>query len=83
MSEPKPTPPKDDGTAQAVSAYRWVIAFTVIGLLLFLVSKWKVGYTLIYYLAALMLFFLVLTQYQAITTLLAPFNTLSGGSSNG
>lgn len=69
--------------AQSVSAYRWVIAFTVIGILLFLISKWRVGYTLLYYLAALLLFFIVLTQYQAITTLLAPFNSLNGGSSNG
>jgi len=79
--EPKVNPPKTDSTAQDVSAYRWVIAFSVIGLALFLISKWKVGYILIYYLAALALTFLLLTQYQAITTLLAPFN--NGGSSNG
>lgn len=79
--EPKVNPPKADSTASDVSAYRWVLAFSVIGLILFLISKWKVGYILIYYLAALALTFLLLTQYQAITTLLAPFN--SGGQSNG
>jgi len=80
--EPKVNPPGAGGsTAQDVSAYRWVIAFSVIGLILFLVSKWKVGYILIYYLAALALTFLLLTQYQAITTLLSPFN--AGGSTNG
>lgn len=79
--EPKVNPPKADSTANDVSAYRWVLAFSVIGLILFLISKWKVGYILIYYLAALALTFLLLTQYQAITTLLAPFN--NGGSTNG
>jgi hypothetical protein len=74
--------PQQPDTAQMVSAYRWVIAFTVIGIILFLISKWRVGYTLLYYLAALALFFLIVTQYQAITTLLAPFNTLSGGKSS-
>ena len=86
MSEPI-QPVKENpgaaGDANSVSAYRWVIAFSVIGLILYLISKWKVGYTLLYYLAALALLFLILTQYQAITTLLAPFNSTSGGSSNG
>lgn len=66
-------------TSQQITAYRWVIAFAVLGLILWLVSKWRVGYTMLYYLALLTLVFIVLTQYQAITALLSPFNTLPGG----
>lgn len=64
---------------QQITAYRWIIAFAVLGLILWLISKWRVGYTFLYYLAVLTLVFIVLTQYQAITALLSPFNTLPGG----
>lgn len=67
----------------AITAYRWVIAFAVLALLLFLISKWRVGYTILYYLAFLTLLVLVLTQYQAIANLLSPFNALPGGKQNG
>jgi len=67
-------------TSQQISAYRWTIAFAVLALILWLISKWRVGYTFLYYLALLMLVFILLTQYQAITALLSPFNTLPGGT---
>ena len=57
------------------SAYRWLIAWVVLGLILFAFSKLKVGYTILYYLAVLTLLLLLLTQYQAIASLLSPFST--------
>lgn len=64
--------------SEQVSAYRWVIAWVVLGLLLWAFAKLRVGYTVLYYLAVLVLLTLILTQYQALATLLAPFNTLQG-----
>jgi len=57
-----------------ISAYRWVIAWIVLLIILALISRFKIGYTIIYYLLLLSIIFLVLTQYQAITSLLSPFN---------
>lgn len=65
-------PPADP--AQSVSAYRWVIAWVILLAVLFLIAKWKIGYTIIYYLLLLAAVFVVLTQYQAITSLLSPFS---------
>jgi hypothetical protein len=66
-----------------ISAYRWVIAWVVLGLLLLAFSKLKVGYTIIYYLAVLTLLILILTQYQAISAALSPFNQAQQGGKNG
>lgn len=61
-----------------VSASRWVLAWGVLVILLILIARWRVGYVVLYYLALLVLIFIVLTQYQAISGLLSPFNTLPG-----
>lgn len=65
-----------------ISAYRWIIAWVVLGLLLWAFSRLRIGYTLIYYLAVLLLLLLVLTQYEGIVTLLSPFNQLSNQEVN-
>jgi hypothetical protein len=59
-----------------VSAYRWVLAWAVLALLLWGFSKLAIGYTILYYLAILVLLFLLVTQYQKLTWFLAPFSTL-------
>lgn len=61
-------------SADQISAYRWIIAWVVLGLILFALSKLKVGYVIEYYLVVLTLLLLLLTQYQAIASLLAPFS---------
>ena len=73
------TPPPNGATD--VSAYRWIVAFFAFGLIMFLVTKLKIGYTLVYYLAVLVLLLLILTQYQAIAGLLLPLNVTQGGKS--
>lgn len=56
-----------------IAAYRWVLAYATLALLLVFLAKWRAGYTVIYYLAVLVLIFLLLTQYQGITVILSPF----------
>lgn len=58
-----------------ISAYRWVIAWVTLVLILVFLARLRAGYTIIYYLAVLTLVFLLLTQYQAITLLLSPFTS--------
>jgi hypothetical protein len=54
------------------SAYRYLAAWTVILVVLFLMAKTKIGYTAIYYVLVLAIVFLLITQYQAIQTVIAP-----------
>ncbi len=70
-------------TATQIPAYRWLIAWLTLGLILFAISKWKAGYALLYGLAVLTLLLLLLTQYQAIAGLLAPFNQNKGATTSG
>lgn len=62
-------------TPDPTSAYRWLIAYVTLILILIAFSKMQVGYIIEYYLAIMVFLFLVLTQYQAIASLLSPFNT--------
>ena len=72
-----------------VSAYRWLLAWGAIILILIGMTRFKIGYVIVYYLAALTLLFIVLTQYQGIAWVLAPFNNLpnsvagQGAATNG
>jgi hypothetical protein len=68
-------------SADSVSAYRWVMAYTVLGLILWGISKTRFGYTALYYLASIVLFVLILTQYRGIVTALSPLQP--GGTTNG
>ncbi len=72
-------------TGDQLSAYRWLIAWVVMIILLSIIAKFRVGYTVLYYLAALTLAFLLLTQYQALAWVLAPFDRLAkkSGGNNG
>lgn len=83
MSQPLAAPPTDP--AQTISAYRWTLAWIVFGILIAFFAKLQFGKRLIYYLLALVLFFLIVTQYQAITALLSPFSQIQsqGGSNAG
>lgn len=69
--------------APSYSAYQVIVAWTLVLLLLWLIAQAKIGATLIYYTLVVMILFLVLTQYQAITSLLAPFTAPGGGNPNG
>lgn len=60
--------------SDTTSAYRWVIAWVALALILMLLAKFRAGYTIIYYLAVITLVFLLLTQYQALAVVLQPFS---------
>ncbi len=66
-------------TAPTYTAYQIIVAWLLFGLLAWLLAKTKIGYTLIYYVLVLAILFLVLTQYQAITSLLAPLRSNPNG----
>lgn len=51
---------------------RWITAWAAVLILFALAMRTRAGYAAAYYLAVLMLVFLLLSQYRAITTLLQP-----------
>lgn len=65
--------------SDSISAYRWVLAWAVLGIILWLFSKLAIGYTILYYLAALIILLLLVTQYQMIASLLSPFQQSQQG----
>lgn len=60
--------------SQQISAYRWIIAWIVFGILIAAFNRLRVGKTVIYYLLVLTLLLLLLTQAHAIVSLLSPFS---------
>lgn len=66
--------------ASTVSAYRWTLAWVVLAVMIWLFNKLQIGKVITYYAILLTLFFLVLTQYQAIAELLSPFSQTQGGT---
>ncbi len=54
------------------NAFTWLIAWIAMIVFLVLINKSRLGHVIIYYALWLMLTFLLVTQYKAITTLLAP-----------
>ncbi len=61
-------------------AYKATVAYAVMFVLLWALSKTQAGYALIYYGLCLMIFFLLVTQYQWIAQALSPLDT--SGSAN-
>lgn len=59
------------------SAFKWLLAWGLVLILILVFNRTRWGHTLIYYGLALSLLLLVLANYQGITTLLAP---ASGGA---
>lgn len=70
-------------------AYRYMIAWLLIFVVLVLLNKTKMGHTVIYYTLVLAILLLLLTQYQAIASILAPLQpggkapSSSGGAAAG
>lgn len=60
-------------TGDHVSAYRWLLAWVVLLIILWAISRFKAGYIILYYLAVMTLAFILLTQYQSIALILSPF----------
>lgn len=52
--------------------YRWLLAWAVVLVLVGLANRTRVGHAALYYLLALMLLFLVVTQYRWLTWALSP-----------
>lgn len=67
-------------TGDQIAAYRWIIAWIGLIVILMAFSRLRVGYTILYYLAVLTLLFILVTQYQGIAWVLNPFQQTQGGS---
>lgn len=62
------------GSSAVGSAYAQLLAWVVLGVFIWLINKTRVGHTIIYYSLVLMLFLLVVTQYQQIAASLKPIS---------
>lgn len=60
------------GANSPPDTYQWIVAWVLVVVLAALATKTQTGYKLIYYALALMLVFLLITQYQFIANGLAP-----------
>ncbi len=63
--------------------WRWLVAWTVLALLLILVNRTRLGYVATYYGLILMLAFLIFTQFKFFADALAPFSELGPGLTAG
>ena len=63
--------------------WRWLVAWTMLALLLVALNRTRIGQVLIYYALALMLFFLIVTQFKFFADALAPFAQLGPGLTAG
>lgn len=73
------TSSSDSGATSWETDFRWLVAWMVLLLILWAISKTAVGRVIIYYVLALSLLFLLVTQFRAISGALAPFAQLQPG----
>lgn len=74
--------PPDDANG-VIDAYHWLVAWAVILIILYFLNRTRLGHVIIYYFLALMLFFLVVTQYRFFAAALAPFSRLDQAAGTG
>lgn len=64
--------------ADAVQAYRVLLAWAVVLILVGIANQSRVGHAAVYYLLILALFLLIVTQYRWFATVLAPITGQGG-----
>lgn len=67
-------------TTPSVSAYQYLVAWGVIFLILALINRSRIGHAAIYYTLVLAIVLLIVTQADAITSLLTPIIPHNNGS---
>lgn len=65
--------PNDSGASAWETDFRWLVAWLVLLLVLWAINRTAVGRVVTYYALALMLLFLLVTQFKFIAGALAPF----------
>lgn len=73
---PDPHGPTDPGS---FSDLQWIVAWVALGLLLWLMARSAIGYRILYYVLLLGILLVLLTQFAALTAVLAPFKSLGPG----
>lgn len=61
------------------TTFQWILAWTVLGVVILLLIRTRIGYLLAYYALALSIIFLLVTQHQWFASVLAPFRSLAPG----
>ena len=67
----------------AAAAWAWLLAFAVLGFLLWLVNKTKIGHVILYYLLVLATISTAVMNYRWISSALAPLSNLAGSGAGG
>lgn len=63
--------------------FKWLVAWLVLILIIAAANRTRVGQVVTYYALALMILFLVVTQFRFFVAALAPFQNLGPGLSSG
>lgn len=56
----------------AEETYRWIVAWSIFLMIIFVINKTKLGHAILYYSLWLLLLFLLVTQYRFIAGALEP-----------
>lgn len=67
-------------TSDLGSAWTYILAYTVVALILVFISRFQVGYNALYYMAVLFLMLLLVTQSQFIVQAISPITGVSGNT---
>ncbi len=73
------TAPDGTGASDWQQDWRWLVAWAMLILLLVAINKTRIGAVITYYALALMLIFLIVTQFRFFSDALAPFANLGPG----
>ena len=73
------SPGSSHGDAGSYTSFQWLLAWVVLFVVLIFLARTRIGYLLIYYLLALSVVFLLVTQYKWFASVLAPFGSLKPG----
>lgn len=76
-----PTTPTTGSTGDMQSAYRWVIAWLAIIILLGVLNRTRLGHVVIYYALALCLCLLIVLEAQNIAQIFAPLGQTASSTS--
>jgi uncharacterized membrane protein YgcG len=73
------SPDASGGQPDDYNTVQWLMAWAVLGVVLFLLNKTRLGHALLYYGLVLLLVFMLVTNYRWFTNVLAPFSSLRPG----
>lgn len=73
------SPGSNTAGSGSYTSFQWLLAWTLLIVVLILAARTRIGYLLIYYALALSVLILLVTQYKWFAGVLAPFGSLRPG----